>query len=93
MLRRWLIMGFGVTSLAVALAGVYAWAVRPESYHDAVGEALDQRQIAYTRLEVREMTTHNPSLLFPRQVSQDADIVRAKLSIKMDFCCGHGPLK
>jgi outer membrane immunogenic protein len=37
--------------------------------------------------------THNPSLLFPRHVSQDADIVRANLSIKMDFCCGQRPLK
>ena len=37
--------------------------------------------------------THNPSLLLPRQVSQDIDIIRANLSIKMDFCCGHGPLK
>jgi hypothetical protein len=60
MLRRWLIMGFGVGSLAVALIGVYAWAVRPDSYQDAVIEALDQRHTAYTGLEVREICLPDP---------------------------------
>lgn len=60
MLRRWLIIGFGVGSLAVALIGVYAWAVRPDSYHNAVTEALDQRHVAYTRLDVREVCLPNP---------------------------------
>jgi hypothetical protein len=53
-------MGFGVTSLAVALAGVYARAVRPNTYHDAVSEALDQRHVAYTGLEVREICLPDP---------------------------------
>jgi hypothetical protein len=56
-------MGFGVASLAVALAGIYAWAVRPESYRDAVREALDRRQIAYTGLEIREICLPDPSCL------------------------------
>lgn len=61
MLRRWLVMGFGVTSLAVALTGVYAWAERPDTYHDAVREALDQRHVAYTGLEVREICLPDPT--------------------------------
>jgi hypothetical protein len=60
MLRRWLIMGFGVGSLAIALTGVYAWAVRPNTYRDAVGEALEQRHVAYTGLEVREICLPDP---------------------------------
>ena len=63
MLRRWLIMGFGVTSLAIALIGVYAWAVRPGTYHDAVREALDQRHIAYTGLEAREICLPDPTCI------------------------------
>jgi hypothetical protein len=63
MLRRWLIVGFGVTSLAIALAGVYAWDARPESYHDAVREALDQRRVAYTGLEVREICLPDPQCI------------------------------
>jgi len=60
MLRRWLIMGFVGGRLTVALAGMYAWAVRPERYGDAVSEALAQRHIAYTGLEVREICLPDP---------------------------------
>ena len=60
MLRRWLVMGFGITSIVVAFAGGYAWMVRPESYRDAVREVLDQHQIAYTGLEVREICLPDP---------------------------------
>jgi hypothetical protein len=63
MLRRWLVMGFGVTSLAVVLTGGYAWALRPDTYHDAVRVALDQRQIAYTGLEVREICLPDPGCI------------------------------
>jgi hypothetical protein len=63
MLRRWLIMGCGVTSLAVTLAGMYAWEVRPDTYHAAVREALEQRHVAYTGLEVREMCLPDPQCI------------------------------
>ena len=61
MFRRWLIMGFGVTNLAVALTGVYAWTMRPDTYHAAVRESLEQRQVAYTGLEVREICLPDPT--------------------------------
>ena len=34
--------------------------VRPDTYRDAVREALDQRHIAYTGLEVREICLPDP---------------------------------
>jgi hypothetical protein len=61
MFRRWLIMGFGVTCLAVALTGVYTWTMRPDTYHAAVRELLEQRQVAYTGLEVREICLPDPT--------------------------------
>jgi hypothetical protein len=60
MLRRWLVMGFGVASLGMVFAGVYAWAARPETYADAVREALGQRQITHTGLELREICLPDP---------------------------------
>ena len=60
MLRRWLIMGFGIGSLMVMFVGVYAWVARPATYRDAVGEMLDRCQIAYTGLDVREICLPDP---------------------------------
>jgi hypothetical protein len=53
-------MGFGVGSFAIALTGVYAWALRPNTYRDAVREALDQRNLAYTSLEVHAICLPDP---------------------------------
>ena len=61
MLRSWLIFGFGVIGAALAFAGGYAWAVRPDTYHDAVREVLEQRQVAYIGLEVREICLPDPT--------------------------------
>jgi hypothetical protein len=61
MLRRWLIFGFGIVGMALVLTGVYAWTSRPDTYSDAVREALDRRQIAYTGLEVREICLPDPT--------------------------------
>jgi hypothetical protein len=63
MIRNWLIFGFGVVGAALALTGVYAWALRPDTYHNAVREALDQRHIAYTGLEVREICLPDPQCI------------------------------
>ena len=63
MLRRWLIMGFAATGLSLALAGGYTWAARPETYHDGVIEALDQRRVTYSGLEVREVCLPDPRCL------------------------------
>jgi len=59
-LRYWLITGTAVATIALALGGGIQWIERPESYHDAVIEALEQRQIAYSALEVREICLPNP---------------------------------
>jgi opacity protein-like surface antigen len=47
--------------------------------------------IEYLRVDL-DTQTHTPSLTVPRHVSQDIDIIRARLSIKLDMCCerGHG---
>jgi hypothetical protein len=63
MLRRWLILGFGIVGAALALTGVYAWAERPDSYRDAVREALDRRNIAYTALEMRTICLPDPACI------------------------------
>ena len=63
MVQRWLIMGLGAACVALALAGGYAWAARPETYHDAVSEALDQRRVAHTGLEVREICLPDPQCI------------------------------
>jgi outer membrane immunogenic protein len=47
--------------------------------------------LEYLRAKLDE-NTHNPSLLFPRQVSSDINIVRARLNIKLDWCCA-GPVR
>jgi hypothetical protein len=61
MLQHWLISGAAVAAIALTLGIGVQWAARPESYHDAVREALDQRHIAYTGLEVREICLPDPS--------------------------------
>ena len=63
MIRHWLAFGISAVGAALALAGVYAWAVCPATYHDAVREALDQRHIAYTALEVREICLPDPQCI------------------------------
>ena len=63
MLRRWLIMGVAATGISLGLAGGYAWAARPETYRDAVVEALDQRHVAYSGLEVREVCLPDPQCI------------------------------
>ena len=60
MLRNWLIAGAVVAGVALALGVAVQLAERPESYRDAVREALDQRQIIYTDLEVREVCLPDP---------------------------------
>ncbi len=60
MLRQWLIVGFGVVSVVVALTGGYAWLARPATYRDAVSEALNRYHITYTGLEVREICLPDP---------------------------------
>ena len=60
MLRSWLIMGLSATALAAVVLGAYAWQGRPASYRDAVREALDQRHIGYTELDVREICLPDP---------------------------------
>src|SRR4051812_16609622 len=60
MLRYWLISGAALAAVALALSIGVQWAERPESYHDAVKEALDQRHFAYTGLEVREICLPDP---------------------------------
>jgi hypothetical protein len=59
-LRYWLITGTAVATIALALGGGIQWIERPVSYHDAVIEALEQRQIAYSALEVREICLPDP---------------------------------
>jgi hypothetical protein len=60
MIRHWLVFGFGVVGAALVLTGVYAWAERPYTYRDAVSEVFDQRHIAYSGLEVREICLPDP---------------------------------
>jgi hypothetical protein len=63
MLRRWLAFGISVVGAALALTGVYVWTVRPDTYHDAVREALDRRHVAYTGLEVRAICLPDPDCI------------------------------
>lgn len=63
MIRHWLVFGLSVVGVALALTGVYAWAKRPNTYRDAVGEVLDQHHIAYTGLEVREICLPDPGCI------------------------------
>ena len=50
--------------------------------------------VEYLRVNLDE-ATHTPSILIPRHVDPDFNVVRGRLSIKLDTCCGHkhGPLK
>jgi hypothetical protein len=75
MLRRWLIMGFGVGSLAVALASGYAWAARPTTYRDAVREALDQRRVAYSGVDVRETCRPDPTCVISDGMHSSAAVM------------------
>jgi hypothetical protein len=50
----------GIAGVALALVSGYAWSTRPESYRAAVIELLDQGQVAYTGLEVREICLPDP---------------------------------
>jgi hypothetical protein len=61
MLRQWLIAGFGIAAAAVVLVGGYEWMVRPATYRDAVTEALAQRGVAYSDVQVREICLPDPS--------------------------------
>ena len=61
MLRHWLTLGFAIVSVAVALAGVYHWAMNPATYREAVIEALEGRQVAYPDVEVREVCLPDPN--------------------------------
>ena len=63
MIRYWLAFGISVVGAALALAGGYAWAVRPDTYHAAVREALEQRHVAYIGLEVREICLPDPDCI------------------------------
>jgi hypothetical protein len=63
MRRNWLVLGIGLVSITFVVAGVFAWASRPDTYRDAVGEALVQHQIAYTDLDVREICQPDPSCI------------------------------
>jgi len=63
MIRRWLAFGLGVAGVSLAIAGGYTWADRPSTYRDAVIEALDQRRVAYTAIEVREICLPDPSCI------------------------------
>jgi hypothetical protein len=63
MLRNWLLSGAVVAGVALALGVAIQLAERPRSYRDAVSEALDQRQIAYTGLEVREICLPDPGCI------------------------------
>jgi hypothetical protein len=60
MIRYWMAFGISLVGAALVLAGVYAWVVRPHTYHDAVSEVLDQRHVAYTGLEVRKICLPDP---------------------------------
>ncbi len=50
--------------------------------------------VEYLRVNLDE-ATHTPSILIPRHVDPDFNVVRGRLSMKFDTCCGqkHGPLK
>ena len=52
-----------MAGISLTLAGGYAWAARPETYRDAVVEALDQRGVAYSGLEVREVCRPDPNCI------------------------------
>jgi hypothetical protein len=61
MLRHWLIFGVVVGVIVLALGVGVQSELRPESYRDAVREALDRRHISYTGLDVREICLPDPS--------------------------------
>jgi hypothetical protein len=61
MLRHWLGLGFAIASVALALAGMYQWTRRPATYREALIEALEERQVAYTDAEVREVCLPDPN--------------------------------
>jgi hypothetical protein len=54
MLRRWLAVGLGVAAAAVVLVGGVQWTTRPATYRAAVIELLEQREVAYAAVQVRE---------------------------------------
>jgi len=61
MLRHWLALGFAIAGVAVALAGAYHWTPGPATYREAVIEALEGRQVAYTDVEVHEVCLPDPN--------------------------------
>ena len=54
MLRRWLAVGLGVVGAAAVLVGGVQWTPRPATYRAAVLELLEQREVRYSTVLVRE---------------------------------------
>jgi hypothetical protein len=75
MLRHWLALGFAITGVAVALAGMYQWTTRPANYREAVVEALEGRQVADPDVEVHAICLPDPNCVISDPTRTFATVV------------------
>lgn len=75
MLRRWLAVGLGMAGAAAVLVGGVQWTTRPATYRAAVLELLEQREVAYATVQVREDCWPAQSCYVPEATHMVATVV------------------